>query len=458
MNKFDASVRNWVKVAQVDVVGAVYQYEINADDDGNFDGNDISNAQLFVAKNLGCVKDPAEDAAGAPPAGCRRHQKKLARKQRRQGCPRNALGGNADALATSLNTITNATLAWAATGGLYPSSEGGDCIVIGGGDNMFHVNKGAIGIRIDAGVGIDLRNVEIDTVRNVGRPVGTLCPALNKRHPAQSQAWYTGTDAVGFSCASCRHVALLGANKIRNIQSLSGNAFAMQFIQHTDYITGSAVVGRVSTQKGTQFYDQQSAEQIYANRPNVRQFGGPPVADVVFIDDYACIPGDGMDMDNPTNDTMMSGMVMNDDPYAPPDPHTMTCGVVAELEARAVSPKTYPAPQPRLPADSLCVSQAGSLNTSVDDGLSAGTFWGIAVGFAVVLGVALVIVAKKTKTLKGVRLERHGSMSLTFSNPNTTFETPGQPGYAALQEHAAYDTAVMVEPSTVANPITDTDA
>ena len=141
------------------------------------------------------LQDPAEDAAGATPAGCRRHQKKLTR-NRRQGCPRNALGGNADALATSLNTITNATLAWAAAGGLYPSSEGGDCIVIGGGDNMFHVNKGAIGIRIDAGVGVDLRNVEIDTVRNTGRPVGTLCPDQRKRHPAQSQSWYGNFDII----------------------------------------------------------------------------------------------------------------------------------------------------------------------------------------------------------------------------------------------------------------------
>ena len=424
--KFDASVRNWVRVAQVDVVGAVYQYEVNVVN-GNFTGNDISNAQLFVAKNLGCIRDPDETAAGATPAGCRRKQKKRALSRRQGGeggCQRNALGGNPDALATSLNTITNTTLDWAANGGLYTGSEGG-CLVIGGGDNMFHVNKGAIAIRIDAGVGIDLRNVEIDTVRNTGRPVGTLCNDLQKRHPAQSQSWYTGTDAVGFSCASCRHVALLGSNKIRNIQSLSGNAYAMQFIRHTDYITGNAVVGRVSTQKGAQFYDQLSAEAIYAGRPPVTQFGGPPVADVIFIDDYACIPGDGMDMNNPTNDTMMGGMVMNDDPYAPPDPHTMTCGVVAELEARSVPPKTYPLPRPRAAADSLCTSggalaraDAGGLSAPDAGGLSAGTFWGVAVGFAVVLVVALVIVVKKTKTLKGVRLERHGSMSLTFANPN----------------------------------------
>ena len=116
-------------------------------------------------------------------------------------------------------------------------------------------------------------------------------------------------------------------------------------------------------------------------------------------------------------DTMMGGMVMNDDPYAPPDPHTMTCGVVAELEARSVPPKTYPLPRPRAAADSLCTS-GGALARADAGGLSAGTFWGVAVGFAVVLVVALVIVVKKTKTLKGVRLERHGSMSLTFANPN----------------------------------------
>merc|ERR1712023_275504 len=63
------STTNWnknratlIRTAQVDVVGAVYQYEVNVDADfgstGRFKGNPVSNAQLFVAKNLACLPDP----------------------------------------------------------------------------------------------------------------------------------------------------------------------------------------------------------------------------------------------------------------------------------------------------------------------------------------------------------------------------------------------------------------
>jgi hypothetical protein len=190
VNEVEAlSTTNWnknrqtsVRTAQVDVVGAVYQYEVNVNADfgatGNFVGNPISNAQLFVTKHLQCIADPG--STGPP---CQRSSAPVG-----SPCMRN-LGGEPDVLQIFPNSIRQTTLDWAARGGQYPSSDG---FVICGGDNMFHVNKGAIGVRIDAGDRVVLHNVAIDTVTNSGKPPTTLCPASNPvhLHPMQSQAWY----------------------------------------------------------------------------------------------------------------------------------------------------------------------------------------------------------------------------------------------------------------------------
>jgi len=168
---------------QVDAVGAVYQYEVNVDaafgSTGSFVGNPIGNAQLFVASHIDCIVDAGTGNQGPP----------CARSTAPAGTPcMRSLGGTEDRLQTFLNSIRQTTLDWAAAGGQYPAT---DNFVICGGDNMFHVNKGAIGVRVDAGDRVVLRNVEIDTVRNKGRPPSALCPAGStvKLHPMMSQAW-----------------------------------------------------------------------------------------------------------------------------------------------------------------------------------------------------------------------------------------------------------------------------
>lgn len=406
VNKFDATSRTWPATAQVDVVGAVYQYEINVDGQGNFAGNDISNAQLFVAANIDCIKDPEEDMAGQ----CLRKRKR----QTQGSCQRGELGGNPASLATSLNTITAATLAWAARGGSNGDVSSNNCLVIGGGDNMFHVNKGAMGLRIDGGSNVDIRNVEIDTVRNFGKPVGTQCmlnPNL-RRHPLQTQPWYTGTDSIGFSCSSCRYVEMLGANKVRNIISTSGNAYAYQFIHHTDYIRGSATIGQINTLQAGNLYPNLSPAARYADRPYIRKLGGPPIADVIFIDDYACIPGDGMDMDN---SSMMGGMTMPMDENAPPDPHTMTCGVIINME-RSTSPALQYTRSDLKMTSSCPASSLGANNVDDAATVSSGLFIAVVVIVGLILVAALLLVLKKAMGVKSQRLERPGSLS--FENPN----------------------------------------
>jgi len=354
VNEVEAlSTQNWnknrgtmVRTAQVDVVGAVYQYEVNVDADfgstGNFVGNAISNAQLFVTKHLDCISDansrgPPCQRASAPAGGvCMRH-----------------LGGDANRLQVWPNSIRQTTLDWAARGGLYPSTDG---FVICGGDNMFHVNKGAVGLRVDAGDAIVVRNVEIDTVRNSGRPPTTLCPSSRtvRLHPLQSQAWYTGNDAVGISFSATVNVDLVGRNIVRNIVSSSGNAYGMQIMQVSDFIRGRVVLGSLQTLRGSQTYPQLTSTQIYTGRPDVRKDGGVPETRSLHIDRYACIPGDNMEMYAPVDS--MDGMMMDDDGGRAPDPTTMTCRIVADLEAYPVAPYSISRP---LPTDYASVCPAG---------------------------------------------------------------------------------------------------
>lgn len=62
---WDKSRETYVRTAQWDVVGAVYQYEVNVDKTtGQFQGNPISNAQLFVAKHLSCLTDASSQVRG----------------------------------------------------------------------------------------------------------------------------------------------------------------------------------------------------------------------------------------------------------------------------------------------------------------------------------------------------------------------------------------------------------
>eukprot|EP00041_Stephanoeca_diplocostata_P022160 m.525069 g.525069 ORF g.525069 m.525069 type:complete len:938 (+) comp21999_c0_seq2:92-2905(+) len=400
---WDKNRETYVRTAQWDVVGAVYQYEVNVDKStGQFHGNPISNAQLFVTKHLSCLADASSQPEGMP---CARAPTPST------PCMRD-IGGNASALPIFLNTIRQSTLDWAAQGGLYSAS---DDFVICGGDNMFHVNKGALGIRVDAGLQAVFKNIEVDTIRNSGKPVSTICTSQTLRlHPHQSQQWYTGTDAVGVSFAASSDADFVGHNVIRNILSSSGNAYGIQLLQVTDNIRGRALVGTVQTLRGAQFYPSLSANQIYDTRPNVHKHGGLPEAQTMLVDKYACIPGDNMEM------FMDESMRMDDDDdNAPADVHTMTCRFVVDLEPASVFPitinntgrKSYSAhtcPDPNTVYTTMVqplegtaawqasfynVSTAPASNTSAKIGKN--TFIGVLVACLVILGVSALLVVNR---------------------------------------------------------------
>eukprot|EP00040_Diaphanoeca_grandis_P028181 m.162107 g.162107 ORF g.162107 m.162107 type:complete len:936 (-) comp31262_c0_seq1:73-2880(-) len=399
---FDKNLRATHLRAAVDVVGAVYQYEVNVNDDG-FIGNAISNAQLFVSKNrVECMTDPDAKYADFGTVGCQRSQQ-IQPVGGPATCQRK-LGGNASKLSIYLDTIPKSILDWAANGGRY--QPGTSDFVTCGGDNMFHVNKGAIGLRIDGADGVVLRNVEIDTVRNLGKPVSSRCGAETSfLHPEQTQYWYTGTDSNGISLSSALNVDLQGTNFIRNIVSASGNAYGIQITHVSDFINGKVIMGLLSAQLASAFRADQdkSAAEFYAARPRVRPSnsitGRTPVGEVIFMDNYACIPGDGMDFNISMNMAMSTTF----------DPFTMTCDIITDLETqKSKQPWVYtPVSAPITSCGSEAALASGSIPVT--------SFVAIVVVLSIVLLAVIVLVAFKVSKLKAVSFDRPGS--LEFNNP-----------------------------------------
>jgi len=273
-----------------------------------------------------------------------------------------------------------------------------------------------------------VQNIEIDTVRNMGNLVSSRCgievPFL---HPEQTQPWYTGTDAIGLSISAGQNIELKGTNFIRNIISAAGNAYGMSIMHVSDNVNGKVIMGRLSAQLGASSTANQdkSPTDIYAARPALRpnykdsnDKSRLPVAEVIFMDDYACIPGDGMDFDmtDPMNMNMAMAPTFN--------PLTMTCDIITDLEfQKDVAPWTY---TPQTPPTFQCdVVEAESLVCSSGGCVTNVTFFAVVILFVVIVIVVATVVIFKIKSLKAVRYERPGSLS--FNNPvsiNEGYENP----------------------------------
>ena len=375
-----------IKTAQLDPVFAVLQYEVMVDAQfgkaGPFKGNTVAQAQLFIAKNQQCIEAAPTTCkrATAPAAvtGCQRDARQTASGVRAAGDP--------SGLPTQLNTIRPATIEWAAKGGYLPQSAG---TYICAGDNMFHVNKGAFGMRIDAGENVLLRSVVIDGVDNTAPPASTLCAAEDKHtHPLQAQPWYTGSDAVGISLASCKPVTLEQVS-IRRISSFSGNAYGVSLIMDSDDVEGTLAVGEVTTSLNG---DSGAARNTYriGTRPrmaancclNTRDdpcaadAACIPIATPIFVDDYACVPG--MAMMGPDFGDMCS-MQPGGCNSSSALPFASTCALRIKLESLSAAPSiTFE------PADHLqdsCPARTGGSSSGGGDG--DGTL--IAVGLVVLV-------------------------------------------------------------------------
>lgn len=444
-NNPDKMTNGTVRTAQVDVVGGVYQYEVNVDGDNNFVGNPISNAQLLVAKHLQCI-----DAESRSNSACMREEVKYQGSCQRTELPgggpagdkwRGGSQGDPSALATQLNTIRQTTLDWAAEGGPFDSTD-----IICGGDNMYHVNKGAFGIRFDGGQRLTLRNVDIDSIRNTGKLVSKTCGKTDVHiHPmAHSPAWYTGTDSVGISIASSLRVQF-DAVHVRRIYSASGNAYGVSLLLEADEILGNVAVGKLEIGYGA------SSVGISANRADTYRIGTRPrvadgccqserekekkqeteicsstavclpVATPIFIDENACLLSE-MTMGYGDDGSMMMMGDMDDDA----DDYDTTCHLVANLEQLGI-----PLPQlaPLSAADrrpGFCGPASSSNTVSTDDDTGGKITAGIVV-FVLVLVAVIGAVAYQTQKLKTASALRKTGPSATFRTSTENLEHDDTP-------------------------------
>ena len=127
-------------------------------------------------------------------------------------------------------------VAWAAgdVNALATAVSGGAFRYMRNGDNMFHVNKGAFGIRVGGGHHIAIVRTTVNGVVNVGAPAN-MDPLPGESaddaywtgghdggHPAADpQHGYGGADAVGIAVAASSNV-LIDATTIRNVHARAG--------------------------------------------------------------------------------------------------------------------------------------------------------------------------------------------------------------------------------------------
>ena len=197
--------------AQTDAVGATFQYLTALDSAGNYVGNVMTTAQLMVNKYSMCFPQAR--------------------------------------LSTKRSTVSSWVTHWAAAGlQLHLSTSTKVC----GGDTMFHVNKGVIGLRIDVGTQIELDRVTIEGVSSRGRPGSTECGNYVTSHPLATLPYYMGANAAGVVLAASANLHLTNLT-VRNVTSYAGSATGMQVALYCNDITGQINVTDIKTLRGQPF-------------------------------------------------------------------------------------------------------------------------------------------------------------------------------------------------------------
>ena len=177
-------------------------------------------------------------------------------------------GGDVDfgSLSTKRNTIDANALDFAA-GAKTLFTDLGDGFLLGSfvfnGDSMFHVNKGCIGMKLDAGKNVVVDDCRIFNVQNSGAaglthhtlpvPVpGTsavneeYCDRRDVSHPDASYYGYGGADVRGVSMASSKNVFLNNVF-LSGVKSHHGKSLGVDIHMNTDAVVFNGVrVTRVS--------------------------------------------------------------------------------------------------------------------------------------------------------------------------------------------------------------------
>jgi hypothetical protein len=139
-------------------------------------------------------------------------------------------------LDTSRNGITQDIIDWAEayTGGLLGNlsfDEGWQC----NGDSMAHVQKGAIGFKIDATTDSRLTDCRVNGLVNHGLTGSQLCGNYQFSHPAATLPGYNGAHARGFSFAGSKRIRVRDSYAA-GVESVHGNAVAFDVFTDSNNI------------------------------------------------------------------------------------------------------------------------------------------------------------------------------------------------------------------------------
>jgi len=138
------------------------------------------------------------------------------------------------------------------------------------GDFMHHVNKGAIGLFVQAVDGLQVNRVIVAGVENIGLPGSAYAgayvgPSDGGHGNQQQQLGYSGCDARGIYIGACSNVC---TDRIQShgIVSRYGHATGIEFAGGTEHAEiHSAVVGNVAA--GTGFQQDEPDEKAIAANP-----------------------------------------------------------------------------------------------------------------------------------------------------------------------------------------------
>jgi len=187
---------------------------------------------------------------------------------------------------TAVNSITQTVIEWIekthTLEWLHDNGVGWLC----NGDDMFHVNKGLLGLRIDAALNVVLRNVKVSGLTNKS-PLGkNYCGKKStvKVHPLDTQEGCNSGFVSGYSFSGSQNVRVENSEAV-DLESYTASAFGFCFKNDAKNVV---VVG--SLVKNVQAGSHVSNFQVYDYNPTPTAkaigFGyGPIATNVVFTND-----------------------------------------------------------------------------------------------------------------------------------------------------------------------------
>lgn len=166
-------------------------------------------------------------------------------------------------LDVSRSSLTPEALAWVEG---VPGSQtlaDIDASFICNGDSMFHVNKGAIGFKIDAADNVKLKHTSVHNVTNLGLPGATICDydQTSFSHSLATLPGYGGAIVRGYSVAGSTDVKIKHA-------SVSGLSSASGAVVGFDVFTDSANVRVAYTETSGLYAGTQLAATVDPSGPN----------------------------------------------------------------------------------------------------------------------------------------------------------------------------------------------